>query len=181
MERLSAFALLAAILIAGCGSGSSLNRSTSPPPHGAGLSAPIKRIALARASARRPALEPGAHSEGVRGCSPAQGQVVIVDLLSAELPPTCRRLTPAGRILLVNRTGAYDRADARTLRVELGTYRARLRPQQAALFDRPAGSYLGFGLHTIRTGAGAAVVDIQVLPQNCQSIKGHLPAGCYQR
>ena len=51
--------------------------------------------------------------------------------------PSCVRLTGRQRVLMVNRTTAYRRSEGRSIVVRLGPYSARLRPQQAALFERP--------------------------------------------
>ena len=117
---------------------------------------------------------------GVRGCFPARGEVAIVNILTADVPPSCTRVVPRDLLFVINRTGAYDRAEARPLTVKLGAYSARLDPEQAALFARPTGSYLALGLHTIQAGPNAGEPGIQVLPRDCRVVQGQLPNSCFR-
>jgi hypothetical protein len=117
---------------------------------------------------------------GVRGCFPARGEVAIVNILAADVPPSCTSVEPRDLLLVINRTGAYDRSDARPLTVKLGAYSARLDPEQAALFARPTGSYLALGSHSIHAGTNAGGPGIQVLPRDCRVVQGHLPNSCFR-
>jgi len=123
--------------------------------------------------------ERGSEAMPATPCSQVRGRVAKLGLMTDVPIPRCARVTPGQRIMIVNRTGAYHRSEARPVTARLGGYSARLKPQEAVLFPRPAGAFLGRGSFRARTtyvGAPAVLV----LPEDCE-IASPIPKGCLSR
>ncbi|HEY4779806.1 MAG TPA: hypothetical protein VIH47_09465, partial [Solirubrobacterales bacterium] len=173
--------LAAALLLSGCGAGSnSTNGSTedkersradsSAPefPHGVGQGAPISKVIVARRTGRRRGLVPGLQSNGASGCPDLEGRPEIG--LYTDVPaPDCVRATGTQRLVVVNRSGAYQRSEGHPEVVRLGPFSARLLPQQAVLFA-PLGSFLGPGLHQVTVDGGNRGA-VLVEPEDCAILR----------
>lgn len=167
---------LAGLLVAGCGSGSGTTRSSgvrrtasTPSPHrnlepGAGMSAPISKVIVARRTGLRRGLVPGFQGDGASGCPDPEGRPEIG--LFTDVPaPGCVRAAPTQHLLVVNRSAAYRRSEGHPEVVSLGPFSARLLPQQAILFP-PLGDFLGRGLHDVTVDGGNRGA-VLVEPEDC--------------
>lgn len=152
-------ALLA--LPAGCGGGSStvVKTVTTAP-------APAQSLVIAHRAAEGPRLAPGEGTQGAGDCTEAGGGGVKTIRLRST-GESCVRAAPRDRLLFVNETGigAHHR-EPNPVELGLGDYKAWAGIGKSALFPT-AGSFLGPGLHPVDTGAGAATVDVLVLPEGC--------------
>src|SRR4051812_18130394 len=126
--------LLLALALGGCGSASSsADEPGGGPPRGIGMSAPIDEFKVARRQGAGRVVEPGRHSMAAAPCTgTGQHGIALVDLFPEISTPRCLMVTPDERILVINRTGAFERQSAVPITVHLGAYSAKLAPQQAA-------------------------------------------------
>jgi hypothetical protein len=116
------------------------------------MSAPIEEFKVARRHGAGRAGEPGRHVLAAAPCTrTGQHGIALVHLFPEISAPRCLMVTPDERILVINRTGAFERRSAVPTAVHLGAYSAKLAPQQAAFFTAPVRIYLGTGLHSLRS------------------------------
>lgn len=160
---------IVALVCGGCGSGSDSTAPTSSTRSpGVGMGAAIERFKVARRDSGAPAIEPGRHVLGAAPCLGAGSDGVASVELFPELPsPRCLLVGPGERILVVNRTGAFHRRSAVPVTVRLGSYSARLNPQQAAFFPLPVRAFLATGLHGLRVEGGAPGPGVLVVKRRC--------------
>jgi hypothetical protein len=157
-----------ALICGGCGSGSDSTSSVaSHRSRGVGMSAPIERFKVARRDGGGPAIEPGRHMLAAAPCLSTGGDgIAPVELFPEVSSPRCLLVAPGERILVANRTGAFQRRSAVSVTVRLGDYVARLAPQQAAFFPSPVGTFLAAGLHGLRVH-GAPGPSVLVVKRRC--------------
>jgi hypothetical protein len=97
---------------------------------------------------------PGSESPAAGICAEPEEPVVTVIMDVSTPNPRCSIVTPDQRIRIVNKRDE-------TALVVLGGFRASLRHNEAALFDAPAGTYLGTGFHSIvMNGQGFGEVGV---------------------
>jgi hypothetical protein len=131
------------------------------------MSAPIAHFKVARRDGGSPAIEPGRHMLAAAPCiSTGRDGIAPVEFFPEVPSPRCLLVTPGERILVANRTGAFQRRSAVSVTVRLGDYVARLAPQQAAFFPSPVDTFLATGLHGLRVN-GAPGPGVLVVKRRC--------------
>jgi hypothetical protein len=165
LAPLTAFALLAAVLVAGCGGGGGTT-STVTTTVTTAAPAPVQELALARRdpeAVRRP--EAGDHRSPV-DCRPVKGgEVKTIPLRSVSAG--CFEVAPRDRLLFVNSGVDSRHEEPNQVHVSLGGWEATVGVGESALFPRMISDYLGIGLHSVYTNATVQRPSILVLPEGC--------------
>lgn len=168
-----AISALLALAALGCGGGATTVQKTVT----ASAQSPVQGLVLAHRTPEAPRLEPGEHLQSASGCSRERGGRVKTIHVYPDVGH-CIRVEPRDRLLFVNSTGiGPERREANEVVITLGSYEARIGPDQSALFPAPAGSYLARGLHRTNTHADAPAPSVMVLPEGCAIPNRGLPRG----
>ena len=160
-------ALAAAMLaLGGCGSGNTTLEAEGKPRH---EPAPPRQPAPRPVVGHRlgPArVQPGRQALPASPCLTfGRNGTTEVHLFSDA--PHCTRVGPGERLLFVNDTGiGPQHAGATVIRVRVGNYAVRIKPNGKGLIPAPVKTYLGRGSHPVQT-AGARGATILVLPPDC--------------